>query len=136
MDDGREVNYPSWETILSVQQVSSLSQEFAIVAVIIISNQRDMESGMGLAIYRPCHQHPTLCGDGLHNYKIECFPQEYTEEMINIPLTVIDFRLVDPKMRCVDTGRDDSIRYRNQIFRGTFQSWLMRNILNIIGRQE
>lgn len=44
-DDGTEVNYPSWETILSVQQVSSLSQEFAIVAVIIISNQRDMESG-------------------------------------------------------------------------------------------
>lgn len=47
MDDGREVNYPSWETILSVQQVSSLSQEFTIVAVIIISNQRDMESGGG-----------------------------------------------------------------------------------------
>lgn len=44
-DDGTEVNYPSWVTILSVQQVSSLSQEFAIVTVIIISNQRDMESG-------------------------------------------------------------------------------------------
>lgn len=69
-DDGTEVNYPSWETILSVQQVSSLSQEFAIVAVIIISNQRYGEWGSWASIYRPCHQHPTLCGDGLRYVRL------------------------------------------------------------------